>query len=56
MRTPHSTIAGWFQSRRIMRPTLSIEVLPGLVADMLPARNLLQHQQTEFVAGIEEVA
>ena len=30
--------------------------LPGLIADVLPARNLFENQQAEFVAGIEEMA
>ena len=30
--------------------------LPRLVADVLPAGNFLQHQQSDFVAGIEKVA
>ena len=31
------------------------DVLPRLVADVLPAGDLFEHQQAEFVAGIEEV-
>ena len=31
-------------------------LLPFLVADMLPAGNLLKHEQADFVAAIEEVA
>lgn len=30
-------------------------VLPRLVADVLPAGDLLQHQQAQFVAGVQEV-
>ena len=30
-------------------------ILPGLVADVLPAGNLLQHQQAEFIAGIQKM-
>ena len=32
------------------------EILPGLVADVLPAWNLFEHQQPDLVAGIEEMA
>jgi hypothetical protein len=32
------------------------DVLPGLVADVLPARDFFQHEEAEFVAGIEEMA
>ncbi len=32
------------------------EVLPGLVADVLPAGNLFEHEQADLVAGVEEVA
>ena len=32
------------------------DILPGFIADVLPAGNLFQHQQADFVAGIEEVA
>ena len=32
------------------------DVLPGLVADVLPAGDLFEHEQAEFVAGVEEVA
>src|ERR1700722_9556211 len=31
-------------------------VLPWLVADVLPAGDLFKHQQTDLVAGVEEVA
>jgi hypothetical protein len=50
-------IDGWFQSRRIMRETLSTEMsCQGEVADVLPAGNLFEHQQADLVAGVEEVA
>ena len=32
------------------------DVLPGRIADVLPAGNLLEDQQTDLVAGVEEVA
>ena len=32
------------------------DILPALIADMLPAGNLFQHQQADLVAGVEEVA
>ncbi len=32
------------------------EILPGLIADVLPAGNLFEDQQADLVAGIEEVA
>ncbi len=32
------------------------DLLPGLVADVLPAGNLFEHQQADLVAAIEEVA
>jgi hypothetical protein len=32
------------------------DVLPGLVADVLPAGNLFEHQQADLVAGIEKMA
>ena len=48
---------GWFQSRRIMRRTLSTEMsFHGLIADVLPAGNFFQDEQADFVAGIEEMA
>ena len=31
------------------------DVLPGLVADVLPAGNFLEHQQAQLVAGVEEL-
>src|SRR5260370_21119657 len=31
-------------------------VLPSLVPDVLPARNLFQNQKADFVAGIKEMA
>src|SRR5258708_12008743 len=30
-------------------------ILPGLVADVLPPRNFLQHEQSNFVARIQKV-
>ena len=32
------------------------DLLPGLVADVLPAGNLFEHQQADLIAAIEEVA
>ena len=32
------------------------DVFPGLIADMLPAGDLFEHQQADFVAGIEKMA
>ena len=32
------------------------DVLPGKIADVLPAGNLFQNQKTDLVAGVEEVA
>ena len=55
MRTPHRTIDGWFQSRVIMRRTFSTDCcLPVFAADVLPAGNLLEDQQAEPVASVEE--
>src|SRR6185369_11282802 len=31
------------------------QVFPLLVADMLPARNLLQHHESVFIAGVEKM-
>ena len=43
---------GWFQSRRIIRPTLSIATSFQL---LLPAGNLFQHEEANFVAAIKEM-
>ena len=49
-------IDGWFQSRRTMRPTLSTEMsCHGSVANMLPAGNLLEHQQPDLVARVQKM-
>ena len=32
------------------------DVFPGLVANVLPAGNFFQHQQADFVAGVEKMA
>ena len=32
------------------------DVLPGLVPDVLPARDLFQDQKADFVAGVKEMA
>ena len=31
------------------------DVLPGFVADVLPARDFLEHEQPDFVAGIKKM-
>src|ERR1700761_36241 len=31
-------------------------ILPGLVADVLPAGDLFKHHKTEFIAGVQEVS
>ena len=47
---------GWFQSRRIISPDVAHgQVLPGLIADVLPAGDFLKHQQADLVAAVEEV-
>ena len=57
MRTPQRMMDGWFQSRRIMRlDVVDGKVFPCLVADVLPTGNLLEHQQSDLIAGIEEMA
>jgi len=32
------------------------DVLPGQIANVLPAGNLFEHKQADLIAGIEEVA
>ena len=57
MRTPHKMTEGRFQSRRIMRlDVIDGDILPGEIADVLPAGNFFEHQQPDLVAGIEKVA
>ena len=56
MRTPHRTIDGWFQSRRIIVSTYWTDrSCQFLIADMLPARDLFKNQQTVLVACVEKM-
>jgi len=52
---PHRMIDGWFQSRRIMRPTLSIATsFHGSGPICCQPGNLLEHQQSDLIATVRK--